>query len=297
MTPPSERCASFKIASGDRIAIVAGSGLLPTSVIEELVRSGHRPLVVSIEGEAEFSEDSSRYDFLQVPAEALGKLPPLLKRRGVTHLVLAGGVSRRPPIRKLHFSPRVLLYLPRLLAGYALGDDGLLRAMVAFVQSYGIQVVGAHEIAPDVLAPEGLLTKARPTRPDERDIAAALDAARMLGRLDIGQGAIAVGGRTVALEDIDGTDGLLARMKVLRTHGRLAGKKRGVLLKCAKPGQELRTDLPTIGPRTVSDAYEAGLAGIAVEAGRSFILDRAETVRRADEHGLFILGFPQGRGM
>jgi DUF1009 family protein len=94
----------------------------------------------------------------------------------------------------------------------------------------------------------------------------------------------------VALEDIEGTDALLARIGTLRGHGRLAGRKRGVLVKCAKPGQELRADLPTIGLATVEAAHAAGLAGIAVEAGRSFVLQQAETIARADELGLFIVG-------
>ena len=86
---------------------------------------------------------------------------------------------------------------------------------------------------------------------------------------------MAIGGRAIALEGVEGTEGLLARIKDLRSHGRIAGKKRGVLVKCAKPGQEERLDLPAIGPQTVTAAHQAGLAGIAVEAGRSLVLDYA----------------------
>jgi UDP-2,3-diacylglucosamine hydrolase len=107
--------------------------------------------------------------------------------------------------------------------------------------------------------------------------------------------AVAVGGRAIALEDIEGTDGLLQRAKALRSHGRLAGKTGGVLVKCVKPGQELRVDLPTIGPQTVTAAHAAGLSGIAVEAECSLVLEAAETVRRADALGLFVLGFARGR--
>lgn len=291
MTRSNESPPSFSLGPGERVAIIAGDGLLPADVASALASKGHRPLVVAIDGEAELSEDSSRYDFLRLRPEELGRVPARVKREGVTHLVLAGGVAKRPPLRTLSLSPRILLQVPRLVAAYARGDDGLLRALIGFIESYGIHVVGAHEVVPDLLAPEGLLTKAKPTRSGEKDIAAALAAARALGELDIGQAAIAIGGRVVALEDIDGTDGLLLRARALRSHGRLAGKTGGVLVKCSKPSQELRVDLPTIGPRTVTDAHEAGLAGIAVEAERSFILNCAETVRLADERGLFILGF------
>ncbi|WP_163266676.1 LpxI family protein [Chelativorans alearense] len=294
-TAPNKPPRSLAIGTGDRIAIIAGSGRLPQDIVEGLFDAGHRPLVAAIEGEAEFSEAPERYDLLRVPAQRLGLLMPELKRHGVTHLVLAGGVAARPPIRSLRVHPRFLLHLPRLLTAYARGDDALLRMLVGYVEANGIRVVGAHELVPDLLAPEGLLSKAKPARGDEKDIAAALAAARAIGRLDIGQAAIAIGGRAVALEGIEGTDGLLARTKELRSHGRLAGKGRGVLVKCAKPGQEARADLPTIGPQTVTAAHGAGLAGIAVEAEVSFILDCAETVRLADLHGLFLLGFTRGR--
>ncbi len=296
MTPAAiDGREAIALGEADRIAVLAGSGLLPREVIDGLIGSGHRPLVVAIAGEADIGEDPERYDFQTVTHEELGKVLSMLKRQGVTHVVLAGGVARRPPLSTLRYSPRILLHLPRLVAGYASGDDGLLRAITAVIGSYGIRLVGVHDVVPELLAPQGLLTRAAPARRDERDIAAALAAARAIGRLDIGQAAVAVGGRAIALEDIDGTDGLLRRAETLRSHGRLAGKTGGVLVKCSKPGQELRVDLPTIGPQTVTAAHAAGLAGIAVEAERSLVLQSGETVRRADALGLFILGFPAGR--
>ena len=125
-----------------------------------------------------------------------------------------------------------------------------------------------------------------------RDIEAAHAAAKAIGALDIGQAAIAIGGRTIALEGVEGTHGLLERTLELRGHGRLAGKTRGVLVKCAKPGQELRADLPSIGPQTVEAAHAAGLAGIAVEAGRSLILEGPVVLARANALGLFVYGLP-----
>mgnify|MGYP001948942972 FL=1 len=283
------------LGPGSRVAIIAGSGMLPHSVAEALCAMGHRPLVVAIEGEAQFERAPERYDLWSIKLEHVGTLLLKLKRQGVTHLVMAGGVKRRPPIRSLRMTPGVLLFLPKLLWAYARGDDDLLSTLIRYVESHGIHVVGAHEVAPELLAPNQVLTKAKPTAADEKDISAALEAARAIGRLDIGQAAIAIGGRAIALEGIEGTDGLLARTIELRSHGRLAGKTRGVLVKCAKPGQETRADLPAIGPQTVRDAHAAGLAGIAVEAGRSFILETGETIRLADELGLFIIGYEKGR--
>jgi len=212
-------------------------------------------------------------------------------------VVFAGGIARRP--RLLAIRPRLplLMKLPRALAALSKGDDGLLRAITHEIESHGIRVVGAHQIMPDLLAAEGAMTKAAPNRKDWADIEAGRQAALAIGALDIGQAAIAIGGRAIALEGIEGTAGLLERTKALRTHGRLAGKKRGVLVKCSKPGQELRVDLPSIGTETVAAAHEAGLAGIAVEAGRSLILDHGAVISAANRHGMFVIGLgPDGKG-
>lgn len=291
MTPNDKvRTNLFLPETGGRVAIIAGSGRLPIDVVEALLKAGHRPFVVALEGEADFTDRPEAYDLDVIAPEALPRLLPRLKREGITHLVLAGGVSRRPRLSRFRISFDLLRNLPRLLVAYARGDDGLLRTLIRYVEANGIKVVGAHQIAPDLLTPESVLTHARPMSTDKRDIMAALAAARAIGALDIGQGAVAIGGRAIALEGIEGTDGLLERTRELRHHGRLAGKKRGVLVKCAKPGQELRADLPAIGPVTIEAAHEAGLAGIALEAGHSFILDFETTITRANALGLFVVG-------
>lgn len=279
------------LSPGARVAVVAGSGGLPRDVVAALIRQGHRPLVVAIEGDADWiGEGAQSFDVMPTPPERFGLVLPELKRAGVTHLVLAGGVSGRPPLHRIRFGLDVFKVLPRLIRAYAKGDDGLLRAVIEYIEDNGIAVLGAHEIAPDLLAPVGILSRARPSAADRRDIAAAHEAAHAIGALDIGQAAIAVGGRAVALEGIEGTAGLLERMRDMRGHGRLAGRKRGVLVKCAKPQQELRADLPTIGLQTIEAAHAAGLAGVAVEAGRALIIDYAATVARADELGLYLVG-------
>ncbi|HEY6633054.1 MAG TPA: UDP-2,3-diacylglucosamine diphosphatase LpxI [Rhizobiaceae bacterium] len=281
----------LQLKSGDRIAVVAGSGRLPIDLAENLVAQGRNPLVVMVTGEA--SPELASYEHEALTIEDFAGLGPLLKRRGITHAVFAGGISRRPQVRSLKPSLALLKLLPRALAALAKGDDGVLRAVTTTVESLGIEVVGAHQIAPDLLASEGPMTSAAPQNSDWRDLEAAAEAARAIGALDIGQAAVAIGGRAIALEGIEGTDGLLERVKDLRSHGRLAGKKRGVLVKCAKPGQELRMDLPSIGPQTVTAAHAAGLAGIGIEADRSLVLDVAKVIGEADRLGLFVVGLPR----
>jgi len=298
MTTPTRTDAKIpiKLATGDRVGIVAGSGRLPVNVAERLMAANHSPFVAMIEGEADNDPVLLSCDHEFLALESFPQLVPTLKRHGVTHVVLAGGISRRPEWRRIRPSFSLLAILPRALAALARGDNGLLKALVGGLEAYGMKVVGAHEIVPDLLAVEGAMTKAAPLKSDWRDLDAALVAARTIGALDVGQGAVSVGGRVIALEGIEGTDGLLARVADMRGHGRIAGKKRGVLVKCAKPDQEMRADLPTIGPATVDGAHAAGLAGIGVEAGGSLVLDYGKMVERADELGLFVVGLPKDVG-
>jgi DUF1009 family protein len=281
-----------RIALGptDRIGLIAGSGQLPVDVADGLAKAGTSPFVILVGGEAIELAAFETYDHCSLAPEEIGELVPLLKRNRITHVVMAGGVSRRPSLRRIKWSLPLLRFLPRVVYALTQGDNALLSALVAHLEQNGLKVVGAHEILPDLLARQGVMTKARPSASDRRDIDAALEAALAIGRLDIGQAAVAIGGRAIALEGVEGTDGLLERVKKLRTNGRIAGIKRGVLVKCAKPGQEVRADLPTIGPATIERAHAAGLAGVAVEANRAFILEYAETVDRANALGLFVAG-------
>lgn len=284
------------LGPGDRVGVIAGGGMLPLEVARGLAAGGHPPFVIIVRDEAGTREELRAFEHEVLGVGDIVKFVPALRRAGVTHVVMAGGVYRRPKLSDIGWSPALLPLLGRASVALARGDDALLKAAVGYLEDNGFRVVGPHQVVPDLLAGAGALTRARPDADDRKDIAAALEAARAIGRLDIGQAAIAVGGRAVALEGIEGTDGLLERMAAMRGHGQLGGRTGGVLVKCAKPGQEERADLPAVGPATVEGAAAAGLKGIGVEAGRTFILDHGRAISRADELGIFILGFPAGEG-
>lgn len=275
---------------GGRIGLIAGSGRLPVEIIESLNARGIRPYIILIEGEAEPLPLFTGHDHGWLRVEDFGRLVPMLHSAGVERVVMAGGVARRPALSAIRWSWALVAMLPRLVRALASGDDVLLRTIIGHLEAHGIMVVGAHELAPDLLAGEGSIAGPKPSAADLRDIRAAAQAARAIGALDIGQAAIAIGGRAVALEGIEGTEGLIERVAGMRGHGRLAGRSGGALVKCAKPDQDLRADLPAIGPDTVDAAFAAGLKGIALDAERAFILDFATTVARAEAHGLFIYG-------
>ncbi|UNK36723.1 UDP-2,3-diacylglucosamine diphosphatase LpxI [Shinella sp. H4-D48] len=273
----------------DRLAIIAGGGLLPRYVAEAARARGETPYILALRNEA--GDDWSDFDHEIISIGNYAGIGAAFRRHGIGRAVLSGWVRRRPEWRDIHAPLRMLLAVPSvvrtLLKG---GDDAVLRMVIRLIEAEGVRVVGAHEIVPDLLGCEGPLGKVAPDRDAEADIAAATAAAQALGRLDVGQGAVAVGGRVVALEGAEGTDGMLERVAALRAAGRISQRRKGVLVKLCKPGQDMRADLPAIGVETLSRARAAGLAGIAVEAGRSLVLERDAIIAEADAHGLFVTG-------
>ena len=214
---------------------------------------------------------------------AAGEALRLLREQRVEEIVLAGGV-KRPSVLSLRPDWRAAKFLARV--GYrALGDDGLLKAIIREFEGEGFRVVGADAILGSAVAPVGPLGRHVPDAQADDDIALAFRIVRALGALDIGQAAVVQQGLVLGVEAIEGTDALLARCANLRREG-----PGGVLVKAPKPGQERRADLPTIGPRTVEAAAAAGLRGIAIEAGASLVIDRAALVAAADRAGLFVVG-------
>jgi DUF1009 family protein len=153
-------------------------------------------------------------------------------------------------------------------------------------------MVGIKDVAPDLLMPQGCVTLKAPDETAAADIAKGRDVLAALSPFDIGQAAVVIDGHVVGVEDIEGTDGLLARVARLRAEGRIRAKARGVLVKAPKSGQDLRFDLPTIGPRTVEGVAKAGLGGIAVVAGNTIVVEPQAMIEAADAAGLFVTGLP-----
>lgn len=273
-----------------RTAIIAGNGLLPIEVAKSLAASGNAPFIFALRGEA--APELYQFEHQEVSIVEFAKFIKTMKAHNIAQVILAGGVLNRPHLTDLRFDMPTLRALPKVIGALGKGDDALLRAFIRLLEGYDIKVIGAHEIVPDLLspAPAQSLTVARPDKREQHNIGLGAEAARLLGDLDVGQGGVAVGGRVVALEGAEGTDLMLFRVAELRAAGRIPPRG-GVLVKCAKPSQEERADLPAIGIMTVINADKAGLAGIAVEAGRSFVLGYHETITEANKRGLFIETF------
>src|SRR6266446_1566500 len=265
------------------LGIVAGSGALPRRLIESCRAAGREVFVLALEGEAEpATVDGVPHAWCRIGAAAHGF--DLLRANAVTELVLAGAVHR-PSLSALRPDWRAAKFFARV--GYrALGDDGLLSAVIKELEREGFRVVGVDNLLEaDALLPEGPLGRFRPDAQAAADIDHGLRLARAIGALDIGQAVVVQQGLVLGVEAIEGTDGLLRRSGALRRAG-----PGGVLVKTAKPAQEQRVDRPTIGAHTVVLAAAAGLRGIAAEAGATLVLDRVEVIRAGDKAGLFVVG-------
>ncbi|MBB5074039.1 hypothetical protein HNQ69_001173 [Bartonella callosciuri] len=272
-----------------RTAVIAGNGILPVTVAQALERNGQSPFLVLLRDEADAV--LYRYEHCELSIVELARLVKILKTAGVCNIVLAGGVKKRPLLTQLQFDWTTFLALPKLIGALRGGDDALLKAFIQVIEAYGFCVIGAHEIVSDLLAPIKFdLTVRRATRKEKKDIFLAAEAAKLLGRLDIGQAAVAINGRVVAVEGAEGTDNMLWRVCEMRERGQVSPKG-GVLVKCVKPQQDHRVDLPSIGPTTIMNIAKSGLSGIAVEANKSLILSVKTTVEKANQYSLFIETF------
>lgn len=267
-----------------KLGIIAGSGRLPELLAAAARGQGRDIFLLALEGSADpVFIANSNLPHAWVRLGAAGQGFDALKRAGVADVVMAGGV-KRPNFLELAPDWRAAKFFARVGLS-ALGDDGLLSAVVKEFETEGFKVLGADDILSSLLARDVVYGRYVPDDQAKADIAFGFKAAKELGALDIGQAVVVQQGLVLGLEAIEGTAALIARCAGLKHEG-----PGGVLVKAAKPGQERRVDLPSIGPDTVAQAHAAGLRGIAVEAGHSLVLDEAALVEAADRLGLFVIG-------
>lgn len=277
-----------------RLGIIAGGGALPRQLAAAAATEGRDPFVVEIAEAAEAETEtgvSHVWPGVRLGIAAVGKIIAALREAGCTDVVLAGRVAR-PSFGRLRPDWQGIKLLPRVVAAARRGDDALLRVLVAFLEEQGFRVLGSGEIAGGLYAPQGTLGRVAPDQADHADIRRGIAVVRALGRLDVGQAAVIRDGEVLGVEAAEGTDRLIERCGALT-----GGQRGGVLVKLAKPQQERRVDLPTIGPATVENAARAGFKGVAIEAGQTLVLDRAAVVAAADAAGIFLYGIPAGEGL
>jgi DUF1009 family protein len=270
------------------VAIVAGSGGLPLQVADALKGARREYRILAFRG---FADPGlrRRADAVVDLLDVQGAIARLGAWRPAA-VTLVGGV-RRPGAAAVLGAAAALRNRGVIADLMARGDDGLLRGVVSLIEEHGHRVIGAHEIAPGLVADPGVLGRHAPDREAGGAIAVGLSLLDALSPYDIGQGVVVAGSRALAVEGPEGTDRMLRRVRSLSARWPFrAPEGGGVLVKAAKRGQDLRVDMPAIGPRTFEEAARAGLKGVAVGAGSTLLLDREEAIRAADRLGLFLVG-------
>lgn len=269
------------------VAILAGSGQLPIQLVRHLERTGQEYRVLAFRGFVS-AELRGRAD-ANVDLLDLKSIMQRLDEWRPRAVALVGAV-RRPGFSALLGAYSLLRNRQEVREVIARGDDQVLRGAVMLLEERGYKVVGAHELAPGLVAPLSMKGRHAPGPDDVQAISVGLDLLGSLSAFDIGQAAIVAREHVLAVEGPEGTDRMLGRVRAQRLSlfGLRRRKEGGVLIKAAKSGQDLRVDMPAIGPRTVTEAARAGLSGIAIGAGSTLVLEQDKTVALADRLGLFL---------
>ena len=274
------RAGTDSIKSGTCIGLIAGNGRFPIIFAENARQLGYTVSAVAHIGETEPELEKHVEKIHWIKIGQLNKLIQAFKSDGVRHAVMLGGIKKthvfttvRPDLRVLAMAGRLRLWK----------DDAILREFAAELEQEGIQICESTFGLSGILVEEGPLTKRRPTKKEWADVRYGWEIAETIGRLDIGQCVVVKDRVIVAVEAVEGTD------KAIRRGGELAGNGTVVVKRC-KPQQDLRFDLPAVGPRTI-ETMKAVLASVlAIEAGKSVLLDRQEMIRQADRAGIAVVG-------
>ena len=275
------------------IGLIAGGGKLPVQVARAVRESDDDLTIINVQGDA---SPSALPSGTLLPLSKFGKMLKHFKSRGVSHVCMAGTVSR-PDFADFKPDLAAMRYLPGTVRAARDGDDALLRHVMSIFEGKGFRIISAQQLCATLLLAEGPVGAVNITAAYKADALRAMEVAAAIGAMDIGQGAVVADGVVLAVEAQEGTDAMLLRVAELPEAVRGTTMRRaGVLAKRPKPGQDKRADLPTLGPRTVDLAAKAGLAGIIAEAGEAFLLDAEATRALADRMGVFVLGLPKSGG-
>lgn len=264
-----------------RTAILSFRGALPRL----LAAAAPQALIVTFAGVGEVAAPPPGRDHLRARFERLGALFDALRDHGVGEVVFAGALSR-PALDAAQFDARTAQVMPTVMQAMQGGDDGLLRAVVALFEAEGFAVVAPHALGPGLLLPAGTSWGRAPDQVQSDDAARAFDILAALGPLDVAQGAVVEAGLCLGVETVQGTDAMLDFVAATDPGLR---RGRGVFAKAPKAGQDLRVDMPAIGPGTIDAVARAGLAGLVIAAGAVLVLDQAEVRRRIAAHDLFLV--------
>lgn len=271
----------------EHVGIIAGGGTFPLLVADAAKRRGCFTVAVAHEGETDPSLEKHVDELVWVRLGQLGRLIRAFHSRGITRVMMAGTIAKRRMFGRLRPDLKGLAIMSRMAIFH---DDGILRNVSREMEKEGILVIPSTCFLPELVAPTGVLTRRKPTKEEISDVRFGWRMAKELGRLDIGQ-CVVVRSRTVlALEAMEGTD------ETIRRGGRIAREK-AVVVKVSKPSQDLRFDVPSVGPVTIRIMKEVKASVLAVESGKTLMFERPAMIRLADEAGIAIISVDDGEGI
>ena len=265
-----------------KLGILAGGGELPGRIIDACQKRNRAFHVIAIEGQADPNViGDCPHTWLRLGAAQ--KALEVARREAFEEIVMVGPV-KRPSMMALRPDMLAAKVLAKAGASSVMGDDGLLKAVIAQIEEFGFTVVGPDTFLQDGGMEPGVLGRCEPDDVAIADIRRGAHILSRLGPADVGQGVVIQDNIVIAVEAVEGTDAMIARSKSLLRPG-----PGGILVKLPKPGQETRADLPAIGPNTITQMQDAGLRGLAIDGRNTLLIDREETVRRADSAEIFVL--------
>ncbi len=265
-----------------KLGIIAGSGDLPTCLVEGCLAMGIEPFIVGFHDNTD-PDILKKHPHLFTDLGKAGKVIKFFKKHDVKDLVLIGGI-KRPSLRELKPDLRGAKILSRIGLS-PMGDNTLLSLLKRELESDGLKVHGIRPFCQDLLAAEGTLGQVKPNDEDMLNIRIGIEASQMIGKLDVGQSVIIQQGLVIGIEAVEGTDALIARCGELQKSG-----QGGVLVKTMKPQQDRDLDIPTIGLDTIINAHKAGLRGIALQADNVLIVNPKKVAQYADQYKMFVVG-------
>ncbi len=268
------------------IGIIAGGGPLPVSLAKAVIKSGQNVFICALEGygDPELNNFSHHWVSIQSVEEIINQL----KLANCQKIVMIGNIRRPNNIGKLPGKDGPDKAAAQL-ASVGGGDDQILSGAASFLEALGFSVIGAHELIPENLIGNGAVGKHVHATDNIADIAKGFEVLNVMGNLDVGQAVVVCGGHVLAIEAAEGTDEMLKRVAFLRKDGAIHTSG-GVLVKKPKSGQDMRFDMPVIGPVTVELVAAAGLSGIVVHANNVLCHDLQGLIAHADELGVFVEG-------
>jgi len=267
----------------EKIAIIAGRGLLPKILIDDCQKRGQEFLLFLLDSE-QYEIDYSNLNPIILPYGGISEILEIIKSSQIKNLVLVGAVNK-PNFTTIKVDKKGALLLSKILTKKILGDNSVLQTVIDFFEKEGLKILTIDQLLSDIVSKEGVLTKLAPNNDDLENIKIATNAIKTMSYLDIGQSVIMAQKQIIAVEALEGTDNLIKRCGELNTEF----KKDAILVKLKKTGQTKKADLPVIGLDTIKNCHDSGIKGIAIESGATLIINKEQVIKAADELGLFII--------